>query len=126
MNTEDLRIAIDSTRLVNESLFAGVDMDAVLDARDAPEFSGPWESACATVQAKTSGVAAATLAELRDIQDATFIRVFGLTGSDDMAAYVSEDLELIWVRLLWDDACSWRDQLKMGPRRKSDGGSGVA
>ena len=64
------------------------DADLWLDGRDAPDFEDRWLSA-------HSNVPGAQQAWIADVRETAYLTVHRSTGNGDVAAYVSDDLELI-------------------------------
>jgi len=75
-----------------ENVFAQhVDWDAALDARDAPDFDTAWTSSYEEISAACPPESSI----VRDIRESAFKKVYAITKSADLAAYVSDDMGLI-------------------------------
>jgi len=75
-----------------EKVFARhVDWDAALDARDAPDFDTAWTLS----YAKISAACPPESSTVREIRESAFKKVYAISNSADLAAYVSDDMGLI-------------------------------
>jgi len=75
-----------------ENVFAQhVDWDAALDARDALDFDTAWTSSYEEISAACPPESSI----VRDIRESAFKKVYAITKSADLAAYVSDDMGLI-------------------------------
>ncbi|UOD29245.1 hypothetical protein INH39_28150 [Massilia violaceinigra] len=85
------------------------DWDAALDARDSPAFDADWLESNEKLAVGYPVDETATM----EVREAVFKAVFRLTANPDLAAYVSDDFDLItqanlhgadiaFIRRLWD------------------------
>ncbi|NHZ42630.1 hypothetical protein [Massilia aquatica] len=85
------------------------DWDAALDARDSPAFDADWLESNEKLAVGYPVDETATM----EVREAVFQTVFRLTANPDLAAYVSDDFDLItqanlhgadiaFIRRLWD------------------------
>ena len=97
-----------------EQAFDAVDYNALLDARDADEFSIPWADAwdLATKAFDASTTNQKIKERLDSVREHIFKRIYNLTQNSDLASYISDDFDLIikclatntqnaWVNALW-------------------------
>ena len=84
--------------------------DIILDERDCDTFSQQWIQVYNAVeQLKVQMGISATYNE--DIRRKTFCTVLNITGNDDLAAYISDDLGLIMDAIKVDANDSWINTL---------------
>lgn len=92
--------------LLPASLFADLDCDAVLDARDSdPTFEQEWSAAreSLSVKWKASRPGRAATAAVEDLRRESFLAVSTATGQHELSSYVSDDFELIgWASAVGD------------------------
>jgi predicted DsbA family dithiol-disulfide isomerase len=92
--------------LLPAALFADLDCEAILDARDSdPAFETEWLAARERLAAKwkASRPGRATSAALEDARRESFLAVSSATGQHELSSYVSDDFELIaWASAVGD------------------------
>jgi hypothetical protein len=94
----DLIDQIRAGTLLPASLFAELDCDAVLDARDSDrKFEREWSAARETLSAKwkASRPNRAAMAAVEDLRRESFLAVSTATRQHELSSYVSDDFELI-------------------------------
>ena len=93
-------------RLLPATLFAGLDCDAIVDARDSdPNFEGEWLAARESLGGKWEAArpSPAARASVEDLRRESFLAVSTATDQHELSSYVSDDFELIaWAAILVD------------------------
>ena len=91
-------------RLLPATLFAGLDCDEIVDARDSdPDFEREWLAARATLSAKWTGrrPSPAACACIEDLRRESFLAVSSATDQHELSSYISDDFELIaWASIV--------------------------
>jgi hypothetical protein len=80
---------------------SGIDFFSSLDGRETPEFDRTWIAAYDEL--KLSYLTESQSAHLDQIRKKAYLSCLEVTGSADMAGYVSDDFELI-VRAIFNDS----------------------
>lgn len=108
----DLVVKIQSGQLLT---FAGVDwtlVDDLINARDSEEFEERWLSAFQPIEARASELSIAEKDAIDTLREASYKAAFASSESPDIAAFVSDDMEMIaravsfrindpWLNGLW-------------------------
>ncbi len=95
---EDIQKRVQEGRLFGEGAFDGLQLDAIMDRRDLPEFERQWNRDADTVFAMWEGVPPATAkkTQIDAVREYVFKRVFKISGGhDETAGAVCDDFELI-------------------------------
>lgn len=92
--------------LLPASVFAALDCDAILDARDSDlKFEQEWSAAKASLSAKWQAICPnrSAKAAVEDLRRESFLAVSTATGQHELSSYVSDDFELIgWASAVSD------------------------
>lgn len=96
------------------SFGSDADLDAMLNARDAPRFEKQWLRVYDSVRAarQVNSAPKRDLAAMDEVSQLAFEKAFALTSHDDIAAQVSDDFLLLggalvsgfedeWLNALW-------------------------
>ena len=112
---------IEAGKLVRKSMFAQLDCDAVLYARDSdPEFEGEWlriHHQLMEQWGKSAGKNPIVEQLVEDIRRESFMIVTNATKNHEVASYVSDDFELFalasalgvtapFLETMWGDYCN--------------------
>ena len=83
--------------LLGEDMLAGIDLDALLDRRDGEAFDTAWNAAFAAIEARwyTEKIPRSVDKAIDRLRKAAFKAVSHATAEHGIAAYVSDDFELI-------------------------------
>ena len=83
--------------LLGEDTLTGVDLDALLDRRDAAAFDTAWNAAFTAIEARwyTEKIPRSVDKAIDRLRKAAFKAVSRATAEHGIAAYVSDDFELI-------------------------------
>ena len=101
-NISKLTDEINSINLLNHlQNWSTEDYNNYLDYRDSEEFENKWLEAANKIQSYTTNVEL-PIERIVKIREITFKRTFNLTQNPDLAAYVSDDFELIAENFLFD------------------------
>jgi hypothetical protein len=95
---DEVSEALRSGRLLNADVYAAMDADAALDARDNDEeFDREWQRLWSRTESAFAlqRPVARVVDAIEAIRKLSFLRVSRSTGQHEIAAYVSEDLDLI-------------------------------
>jgi hypothetical protein len=98
MNPIEMLAAIDNGTLLGARVFDGVDCDAVVNAQDAsPAYEAEWLRLKEAVdRAWEQAAPSAVIRQLAErIQKHVFLKVSEVSGHPEIAAYVSDDFDLI-------------------------------
>jgi hypothetical protein len=98
MNPIEMLAAIDNGALLGASVFEGVDCDAVVSALDAsPAYEAEWLRLKEAVdRAWEQAAPTSVIRQLAErIQKHVFLKVSEVSGHPEIAAYVSDDFDLI-------------------------------
>jgi hypothetical protein len=109
---ERLAVAIESHRFPGVGFpFAGGErsLAQVLDSRDQPEFEVPWLAAFNALElaAPFASLPAVSRAAVDRVREATYMQAFHTTGSPELAAYVSDDFDLLSRAILIAHENAW-------------------
>jgi len=95
---EDIQKRVQEGRLFQEGAFDGLELDAIMDRRDQPEFEQQWNKTADAVLPRWESMppAEARRTEIDAVREYVFKRVFSITGGhDETAGAVCDDFELI-------------------------------
>lgn len=98
MDLAEMLAAIDNGSLLPPVMFADIDLDGVLDARDGdPEFEQVLSELSMTIEARWTEVLPPECVrhDVDAICEHAFLAVSRATGQHEVASYVSDDFELM-------------------------------
>jgi len=77
--------------------FTQIDLDKALDNRDLPEFDDEWVRVFEELETikKEEGFSEENKKISDNIREKVYLKVYGMTQDDDIAAYISDDFGLI-------------------------------
>lgn len=108
-NLQELEHLLSENSLLN---FSNLDSDAIdemLDSRDDSEFENDWLRTSELLESKD--FAETDLAEIEKIREIVYKKTFASTKHSEIAAYASDDFELIAKALLSDFSDEWLNAL---------------
>lgn len=108
-----LRLFLDENRMnFFEDLHSDI-VDEMLDSRDSHNFEKDWLQVSHEIEhrEKLNPLPEPTLAELDKIRETAYKAVFSVTENSDLAAYVSDDFELIGKALALNFNDEWLTRL---------------
>ena len=100
-----LLVKIKQGKMFSEEELLNLDEDHALDLRDEPEFESDWLRVSEIVENNELTEEEETI--IHDICEASFLAVYNITESGELAGYISDDFELISKAILMDLDDSW-------------------
>ncbi len=91
---EKLTALVEKSQILNGEMFAGIDLDSILDVRDTEPFDSRWITAYKEVEAVWKD-SKPSLEEVEYLRKLVFVTVSNLTKHHEISSYVSDDFELI-------------------------------
>jgi len=106
-----LRELVDTGRVVDERTFAGLDADAALDRRDSDPFDSAWLRIFDLIGDRSAAIGPSERSSIDELRERVFMRVYELTANSDLAAFASDDFEIIAGGSVLDLADPWLNAL---------------
>ena len=95
---------IEGKMFLNNELL-DIDEDYVLDLRDKPEFEKEWLRIFEKF--KNIELTETEILLINKIREQSFLAVYNITGSDELAGYISDDFEIICKGIISKFNDSW-------------------
>lgn len=108
-NLQELEHLLSENSLLNFSNLDSDTIDEMLDSRDDSEFENDWLKTSELLESKD--FAETDLAEIEKIREIVYKKTFDSTKHGEIAAYASDDFELIAKALLSDFSDEWLNAL---------------
>ncbi len=103
---------IESEKLLSKAAFQSIDFDAVLDSRDEEPFDSNWVTSHQRIEAAWSASSTdEQTAQVNKIRQAAFVAASLMTNNHEIAAYISDDFELIAKSVVLGDLDSFTSGL---------------
>ena len=103
---------IKDKKIINEKMFEGKDIDALLDSRDEEIFDTQWTNVSAKVEG--IGFTPEVSEKLQELAKESFLVTnYSLGTQAEISGYISDDFELIWKCFMLEIDEPWLNSLIM-------------
>ena len=82
-------------------------LEPMLDRRDQSGFIDQWEAAYQEVEDAGAGISADQQQQIDEFREAVYMLAISQSGNEELAAYISDDFELICRHLLCKSSSKW-------------------